>query len=73
MFGERQQTVVEAEAEAHRPARLHRQQHDERFHLAEALAAETAADIARIDANVIGRPPEDPRNVAAQHKRVLIA
>src|SRR5215471_11608293 len=73
MFGERQQTFVEAEAEAHRPARLHRQQHDERFHLAEALAAETAADIARMDANVIGRPPEDPGNVAAQHKRVLIA
>src|SRR5215469_1769241 len=48
MFGERQQTFVEAEAKAHRPARLHRQQHEERFHLAEALAAETAADIARM-------------------------
>src|SRR5271156_5855478 len=37
MFGERQQAFVEAEAEAPRPPRLHRQQHDERFHLAEAL------------------------------------
>src|SRR3984893_8432864 len=73
MFGQRQQAFVEAEAEAHRPARLHRQQHDERFLLAEALAAETAADMARMDANAVGMSPEDPRNVAAQHKRILIA
>ncbi len=73
MFGERQQTFVQAETEAHRPTGLHRQQHDEWFHLAKALAAETAADITRMDADVVGGAREYPRYVAAQHKRGLVA
>ena len=73
MFGECQQTLVQAETEAHRSAGFHRQEHDERFHLAKALAAETAADIARMDADVIGGSPEYPRYIAAQHEWVLVA
>ena len=73
MLRQREKVLIYAETQPHRASGGLGQQHRERLDLAEALAAEAAADEARMHPHAVIGHFENVRNILPNQKRVLAA
>ncbi len=73
MFGDLIKLLLHGQRDLHRPSRDHRARRHQRFELDVELAAVAAAEIRHLDAHLVFRPAQQPRDLGAHEGRSLRA
>ena len=71
MLGDLVEQLLEGQRELHRPPRDHRQRDHQRLELDVELGAVARAEIRHLDAHLVLRPAEQPRDLGAHERRAL--